>query len=288
LVFPAGFIYGRTALKNRITTRYEIENATGTNVFGEFSYQHDAKGLVALDKENFEIGEQFRSFRTNLNILNQSAAKGWVCLFTSSIPNEGKSFVSSNLALVLAGSGKKVALLEMDLRKPKITPLFGLSATHPGISDYVAGRVPLGKVVQPSKQNPNLHIIGSGSVTEDPSELLESNEVATLISALKENYDYILIDTPPINLVTDAKILARYTNTIFYIIRQGFTYKSLLPFISELRAESLFDNMKIVFNGVEKGKYGYGYSYGNYYYQAGKNPAKKKSSSSLRRLLRRF
>lgn len=288
LVFPAGFIFGRTALKNRITTRYEIENATGTNVFGEFSYQHDAKGLVALDKENFEIGEQFRSFRTNLNILNQSAAKGWVCLFTSSIPNEGKSFVSSNLALVLAGSGKKVALLEMDLRKPKITPLFGLSATHPGISDYVAGRVPLGKIIQHTKHNPNLHIIGSGSVTEDPSELLENNEVSTLISTLKENYDYILIDTPPINLVTDAKILARYSNTIFYIIRQGFTYKSLLPFISELRAESLFGNMKVVFNGVEKGKYGYGYSYGNYYYQAGKNPAKKKSSSGLRRLLRRF
>ncbi len=288
LIVPAGFIYGRNSFNNRIIARKEIEDATGIPVFSEISYSNDASAHVALDKSNMLIGEEFRSLRTNLHYLNTEKKNGWVSLLTSSIASEGKSFVSSNLGLVLAASGKKTIILEMDLRKPKISAIFGLSATHSGISDYLTGHLTIEEIVQNSKLHPKLDIIGSGKPTPEPSELLEREEIDALINTLRLNYDHILIDTPPINLVTDAKILSRVGDVVLYIIRQAFTYKSLLPFIKSLGKEDKFQNMKIIFNSVEKRRYGYGYNYGNEYYQAISPNKKRMKGLEFRNFLKRF
>ena len=268
IILPAGLIYARSALSNKVTTAKEIEEVTGLPILAELSYINISSSLIITGKNNIVISEDFRKLRTNLNLLRDNHEKGWVTLITSSISNEGKSFVSTNLGCFLALSGKKTIILEMDWRRPKISGIFNLSASHPGISDYLANESSIDQIIQKSSVNPNLDLIVSGPLPPNPSELLESNEIESLIQRLRLNYDHIIIDTPPVNLVTDAKILSRYSDTILYIIRQAFTYKSLLTFIKSLSKEGQFVNMKIVFNSIEKGRYGYGDNYGKGYYKA--------------------
>jgi tyrosine-protein kinase Etk/Wzc len=270
LLLPSGFIYSRNRLNNRVVSRAEIEKATGLPVFGELSYAKTASPIIVFDKDNIVVGEEFRTLRTNLHFLKDKAAKGVVTLITSSISAEGKSFVSANLGVVLAVSGKKTIILELDLRKPKISAIFNLSPSHPGLSSYVVDQLPLTEIIQNSNIHPNLDILGSGPLPSDPSELLGMNEIDSLINILRLDYDYIIIDTAPISLVTDAKILSRLSDITLYVIRQAFTYKSLLRFIRDLSKDEQFLKMKIIFNGIQKGRYGYGYSYGNQYYQTAK------------------
>ncbi|MBC7915377.1 MAG: polysaccharide biosynthesis tyrosine autokinase [Pyrinomonadaceae bacterium] len=268
LVLPASFMYGRDKIHNRITNRKEIEDVIGNPILGELSYERSTTPIVALDKSNFVIGEEFRALRTNLHFLHEKKQSGRVTLLTSSIAGEGKSFVSSNLALTLAASSRKTVLLELDLRKPKISEMFKLPHAHPGISNYLNGGSAIEDTIQPSGVNPNLDIIGSGPFPSNPSELLELPEVDILFAWLRANYDDIIVDTPPVNLVTDAMILARITDVTLYVIQQGYTYKSLLPFIKKLFTDQNFPKLKVVFNGIEKGKYGYGRNYGNNYYHS--------------------
>jgi capsular exopolysaccharide synthesis family protein len=268
LVIPASFMYGRDKIHNRITNRKEIEDVIGNPILGELSFEKTRSPIVALDKSNFVIGEEFRTLRTNLHFLHEKKQSGRVTLFTSSIAGEGKSFVSSNLALTLAASSRKTILLELDLRKPKVSEMFRLPHAHPGISNYLNGGSSIEDIIQPSGVHPNLDVIGSGPFPSNPSELLEQPEVDILFAWLRANYDDIIIDTPPVNLVTDAMILARVTDVTLYVINQGYTFKSLLPFIKKMFADQIFPKMKVVFNGIEKGRYGYGRNYGNNYYHA--------------------
>lgn len=284
LLFPTGLIYARSSLSNRITTKKEITDATGIAVLGELSHKVNGNSIISPDSGNIAIGEEFRDLRTNLHFLQENSDKGYVTLVTSSIASEGKSFVSTNLGIVMAASGKKTVILEMDLRRPKISETFGLSQSHPGISTYLIEQIPLKEVIQNSNIHPNLDIIGSGPIPTFPSELLGLEKLDQLISQLRLNYDNIILDTPPINLVTDAKILSRVTDITLYVIRQSFTYKSLLPFIKSLNDDQHFNNMKIVFNNVNKGKYGY--NYGNDYYKKIRGGGSAKSG--LKQFLTRF
>ncbi|HTD99701.1 MAG TPA: polysaccharide biosynthesis tyrosine autokinase [Mucilaginibacter sp.] len=288
LLLPVIFIGSRNKLSSRITTRMEIEDITGGPLFGELTYAKASSTLISLNKSNVVIGEEFRSIRTNLHFLKGKQDDGLVVLVTSSISNEGKSFVSSNLAHVLAISGKKTVILEMDLRKPKIANIFDLSIQKPGIYEYLTGQSPKEEIVQASNVHPNLSVISSGAFTSDPSELLGQDEIDSLIHWLKLNYNYIIIDTPPINLVTDAKILSRLNDVTLYIIRQAYTYKSLLLFIKSLIKEQQFPQMKFIFNGVKKGRYGYGHNYGNEYYKAINKDKKNFLGLSLSEFFKRF
>jgi tyrosine-protein kinase Etk/Wzc len=286
LILPSGFIYTRNSLNNRITTKKEIEAATGIPVFSELSNSDTSSPLITNKKGDIATGEDFRALRTNLHFLRGKSEKGYTILTTSSISSEGKSFVSSNLGIVLAVSGKKTVILEMDLRKPKVSRTFNLSLSNPGISDYLMDNLSVEKIIQNSKVQPNLDIIGCGHLPSDPSELLQLEEIDALINKLRLKYDYIIIDTPPINLVTDAKILSRLSDVILYVTRQAFTYKSLMPFIKSLKEDPLFADMKIILNGVEKGKYGY--NYGDYYYQKIGGSKKKSLKSNIKDFLKRF
>jgi capsular exopolysaccharide synthesis family protein len=284
LLFPTGLIYARNSLSNRITTRKEITDGTGIPVLGELSHKLNGTAIISPDSGNIAIGEEFRDLRTNLHFLQETTDKGYVTLVTSSIASEGKSFVATNLGIVMAASGKKTVILEIDLRRPKISETFGLSQANPGISTYLIEQIPLKEVIQSSNVHPNLDIIGSGPIPAFPSELLGLEKLDQLINQLRLNYDNIILDTPPINLVTDAKILSRVSDITLYVIRQSFTFKSLLPFIKSLNDDQHFNNMKIVFNNVDKGKYGY--NYGNDYYKKIRGGGSAKSG--LKQFLKRF
>jgi len=271
LALPAGFIYGKDSWQNLIINRKEIEEATELPIIAELIYVPDQSKLILENKRPTAIAEQLRTLRTKLNYIHQEKVNGRVTLFTSSVVGEGKSFVSSNMGIHIAASGRKTILINMDLRKPKITEAFSLSANHLGISDYLHGDSTKEEIIQTSNLFPNLDIIGCGTIPENPSELLEKEKLDELIIELKGIYQDIILDSPPVHLVTDALILSRFTDVTFYMIRQGVTKKTELDFINELNRQKALPNIHLVFNGIWREKYGYGYKFDSSYYTAHKS-----------------
>ncbi len=278
LAAPVGLLFARESLVTFITNRYQIEDETGVPIIGELSYQDSGDTIVVTEgRSNFAIGEQFRVLRTNLYHLHGNNDSGRVTLFTSSIGGEGKSFVSANLAVTLAYAARKTIIIEMDLRKPKTSISFGLSPEHPGVGDYLAGKTSkLADLIQPSGI-PGLDVLSCGPILANPSELLEKQKLDELISSLREIYDDIIIDSPPIHLVTDAIIISRVADASLYVVRQGFTSKNELEFISDINSNNRFPKFNIVFNGIKGDKFGYGYSYSNSYYNSYNTKKEKRS-----------
>ncbi|MGI4751454.1 MAG: GumC family protein [Janthinobacterium lividum] len=287
LLLPAGFVYGRNAIKNQIVDKREIESSTNIPVISEINYE-ESNSLKSITSRNGNIfGEQIRELRTKLLHLHQKKATGRVTLFTSSTSAEGKSFIASSLGLAIAASGRKTVILELDLRKPKISKNYDLSQDHLGISDYLTGRVTdIQKIIQPSSVRPELFIIGAGSIPENPSELLENYRMQELIDALKVQFDDVLLDTPPIHLVTDAMIISDMSDVTLYIIRQGYTSKEELDFIKRIAKERRLPKLNIVFNGVQNQKYGNSYHYDNSYYT--QQTEKKSVKTRFKDFLDRF
>ncbi|OKS86395.1 GumC family protein [Mucilaginibacter polytrichastri] len=310
LGLPFMVIYFRNSFTNKITERRDIENALNIPVLGEISYEDLNDDVIVVTNKHHLIGEQFRALRTNLHYAhtNQNASpislsnmpkaslnvvsnhdlnvEGRVTLLTSSVSKEGKSFVSVNLAVSLAATGRKTVIMEMDLRKPKILKIFNLSNSNPGISEFLSSNISVDAIINPSGKIANLDVIGCGQIPTDPSELLEHERLVELISELKDRYDDIIIDTPPLHLVTDAMIIAKLADVSLYIIRQGYTGKNELDFISEIEQTEKLPNMQIVFNGIKKNKYGYGYNYDNSYYNP--DPAKPQFNMAWKQFLSRF
>ncbi|WP_158828561.1 GumC family protein [Mucilaginibacter lacusdianchii] len=314
LGIPFFIIYFRNSFNNKITSRRDIETALSVPILGELSYEEVDRSAIVVNNRHHLIGEQFRTLRTNLNYLHQLSkmkpagmqlnlekgyvsagvndhhinleGKGRVTLLTSSISKEGKSFVSTNLAASLAASGRKTVLLEMDLRKPRVSTVFELPTNHPGISEFLSYNITTDSIIQPSGKVENLDIIGCGQIPEDPSELLEKDRLVEMIADLKERYDDVVIDTPPLHLVTDAMIISRLTDVSLYIVRQGYTGKDELVFIKDVHEAEKLPNMNVVFNGIKKKKYGYGYNYDNSYYNTEKN--KTSARTAFKQFLSRF
>lgn len=267
LILPAGFIFARQAFRNKVLTTKEIEKATTVQVISEIVNKQGVLPIVIASSRNSSpIGEQFRALRTSLSQINNNQERGKVILFTSSISGEGKSFVSSNIAVSLALSGRKTIILELDLRKPKLTNIFKLDTSGPGLGNLLNGEVSKEEVIQQTSQHPNLYAMRAGGAVDNPSELLESKAMADLIDNLRDEYDNILIDSPPLRLVTDAMILAPLSDMTMYLIRQGYTGKEELEFIRQLEDENLLPNLKLIFNGLDNDRYGYGYNYDYSYY----------------------
>lgn len=289
LAAPAGLIYSRDSFDVRITNRKQIEDAVTIPILGELSYQESSTPIViSQGRGKFAIGEQFRVLRTNLYHVHNTNESGRVTLFTSSTGGEGKSFVSANLAVTLAYASRKTVILEMDLRKPKISVTFGLPTDHVGISNYLDGeKLKMEDIIQPSGI-PGLDVIGCGSILPNPSELLERATLDELIVNLRQMYDDVIIDSPPIHLVTDALIIARVADASLYIMRQGHTQKAELDFINEIKSEKRFPKLNIIFNGIKRDKYGYGYNYDNSYYNSYTEKRKHTVGSMVKKFFSRF
>ena len=276
LVFPVVRIYILELMNDKITTREDITKLSSIPILGEISHSKTHENIVALDSRS-AIAEQFRALRTNLNFfINKNDER--VILLTSSMSGEGKSFITMNLASVLALSGKKVLIMELDLRKPKISNYLGFDNSN-GFSNYIISpNTEISSIIAPSYINENLFIISSGPIPPNPTELILDSRTDDLMLKLRKEFDYILVDAPPIGLVTDAQLMDRFCDMSVYIVRQNFTFKEQLKIANELYKNKKIKKLSIVVNDiiVKAGygySYGYGYGYGYGYYQ--ENEGKK-------------
>jgi capsular exopolysaccharide synthesis family protein len=223
---------------------------------------HTKDPIAISEGKKTVIAEQFRALRTNLAFMGLNEDQKTL-LVTSSISGEGKSFIAMNLAMSLTLNDKKVALMEMDLRKPKLSKYFGLSR-DPGITNYLIGKATIGEIIK-TTEYPNLYVVSSGPIPPNPTELISSEKFKEMVGILKEKFDYLIIDSTPIGLVTDSQLLGPYADTTIYIVRHNLTPKVYLRLINDLYLQKKFKNMSIVFNGLKRRGFSflsYGYSYG--------------------------
>ncbi|RYX99934.1 polysaccharide biosynthesis tyrosine autokinase [bacterium] len=263
---PAGIIYGRGLLSNKITSVDDITDTINIPVVAELPYQKIDDYIAIKGGNTNVVSEQLRALRIKLFHLHNGKETGRVTLLTSSVPGEGKSFVSINLGTALAFAYKKTVILELDMRRPKIAKSLDVSNQHKGISEYLYGKASKEEIIQRSPTVENLDVITCGAMINNPSESLEKEELKDLILWLRNNYDDVIIDSPPIHLVPDAAILSRLSDITLYLVRQGVTEKDELNFIQQLDEQAQLHNINIIFNGIERMKYGYGYRYNEGYY----------------------
>ena len=193
-----------------------------------------------------------------------------VVMFTSTHPTEGKSFLASNIAVSLSYTGKKIILVGLDVRKPQLYKVFNFARKNIGVTDYLTNpkEYQLDTLIRHLDQYPNLDLLHSGTIPPNPTELLMRERLGILIDELKKRYDYIILDTAPIGLVTDTALIGRYADICVYVCRSGVTLKSSFEYINQLKAEKDFPKIASVVNGVQivKTKHGYGrYGYGKQY-----------------------
>jgi tyrosine-protein kinase Etk/Wzc len=248
---------------NKILFRSEIDNLTEFPVLGEISYLKK-NGDDETKKET--VTQQFFQIITTLGLFNKNNSRKKI-LITSSIPGEGKSFISKTLAITLGEAGKKVVLVDLDLRNPTISHNFSYAKDH-GITDFLTGGKEASEVISPTKYK-NIFIVGVGDLHSNYTSLLSTNRLETFFSFLEQSFDFIIIDTAPIDPVTDALILSQYIDTTLFVVRHAFTPKSLFQFQNKKKNLHSLKTAGIIFNGVKlrgflKG-YGYGYDYGNEY-----------------------
>nr|MBA4167659.1 polysaccharide biosynthesis tyrosine autokinase [Chitinophagaceae bacterium] len=277
-----GIVALKEGMNRNILFRSEIENFTSIPVIGEIIEDGSSEPIViSHDRKNF-IAEQFRQIRTSLSYLGISSRKKKV-LVTSSIPGEGKSFVAANLAISLALTDKKVVLLEIDLRKPKLSEIFGIKANSPGISNYFIGEKEADEIIKRTDINPNLFIISAGPIPPNPSELILNGKIQELLAYLENAFDYIVIDTAPVTPVTDAYLLSQFCDATLFVVRHGYTPRIYLQMLEENNKVRGLKNLALIFNGVKsrgigKGGYGNGYGYG---YGVGYEDASVKKRKSI-------
>jgi capsular exopolysaccharide synthesis family protein len=268
LLIPISVMAGRDMLNNRIVRRTEVEEQTNVPILGEVVKKRQAESLVVGNQSQSIIAEQIRTLRTNLQFLRESRDGSQVLLFTSSISGEGKSFVSLNLGASLALVGKRTVILEMDLRKPRLRSSLNDMANGMGLSNYLSGEVELDEVVKPIPERDDYFIITSGPIPPNPAELLSGPRLEKLILELRDQFDYVIIDAPPIGLVTDAQIIAPFSDATMFIVRHDVTPKNSIKMVETLYQEKRFNKLNIILNGVGDGEdqyYSYGYNSKGYY-----------------------
>jgi tyrosine-protein kinase Etk/Wzc len=264
LALGIGVIYLKDVLNRTVQERSDIEKYTGIPFLGEVVYDRSKSPIVISEGKRSFIAEQFRQLRTSLSYMgiNETHKK---ILITSSISGEGKSFIATNLGISLALMGKKVIMIELDLRKPKLSSQFNISHTT-GISNFLIGKAEAKEIIK-STGYENLSIIPSGPIPPNPSELISNGRLQELLVYLETRFDYIFIDTAPINPVTDAFILSPFADVTLFVIRDDYTPKM---FIQKLEQRSVNGSLKspaIIYNGIKGkgigryGSYGYGYGY---------------------------
>ncbi|HNQ62075.1 MAG TPA: polysaccharide biosynthesis tyrosine autokinase [Bacteroidia bacterium] len=272
----------RGYLKNTISNRDDVEKLTKIPIIGVVGHLSDGERLIVAKKPKSSIAEAFRSIRANLMFFGL-ADQHKIVMITSSVGGEGKSFSTLNLATVLSLQNHKVIIVGMDLRKPQLVQDLGIS-NDKGVSTYLIGKIALDEVI--CKTNiENLDIIPSGPVPPNPAELLAKKENKELLEKLKHRYDYIIIDTPPVGIVSDAMMLMNYADINVFILRENYSKKQYIKTINEYYTQGKVKNLCILLNDAGLNQhygYGYGYSYG--YHGYGYYDEEKRKTGFFRKL----
>ncbi len=270
LLIPSLLIFIRKLFKTTIGNKEEISKLTNIPILGAIGHAPKADNLVVHHRPKSGIAESFRSVRTNLQFLGSQGGNK-VILITSSVGGEGKSFVTINLACVFAMQNYKVVIVGVDLRKPKLFQDFDLK-NDKGVSSFLIGQNSLDDIIQHTPIQ-NLDLIPSGPVPPNPAELVSKKEMAILLNELQSRYDYIIVDTPPLGIVSDAMILMKHSHINAYIVRENYTRKEHIENLDQYFEEGKFNNLSIIlndsgFSSTYGSSYGYTYGYhtGNGYY----------------------
>lgn len=271
---PVGVIYLIGLTKFKIEGRADVEKLTSLLVVGDIPLADEKTGSIAVfENQNNLMSETFRNVRTNLQFMLENGKN--VILVTSTISGEGKSFISANLAISLSLLGKKVVIVGLDIRKPGLNKVFNIPKKEHGITQYLTNTTAnLMDFVQPSDINKNLFILPGGTVPPNPTELLARGGLEKAIETLKANFDYVILDTAPVGMVTDTLLIGRVADLSVYVCRADYTHKAEFTLINELAENNKLPNLCIAINGLDLNsrKYGYYYGYGKYgkYYGYGK------------------
>lgn len=270
---PVGLIYLIGLTKFKIEGRADIEKLTSLPVIGDIPLADEKNSIAVFENQNNLMSETFRNVRTNLQFMLENGKN--VILVTSTISGEGKSFVSANLAISLSLLGKKVVIVGLDIRKPGLNKVFNIPKKEHGITQFLTNpTINLMDLVQSSDINKNLYILPGGTVPPNPTELLAREGLEKAIETLKQNFDYVILDTAPVGMVTDTLLIGRVADLSVYVCRADYTRKAEFTLINELAENNKLPNLCIAINGLDlqKKKYGYYYGYGKYgkYYGYGK------------------
>ena len=299
-LIPLMFLLGFHYMNNRIMDQIQLKNSLRIPLLGTIGYSTKDTNMLVAEHPKAIVSESFRSLRSALFYLS-SEKKCKRILVTSSVSGEGKTFVSLNLATALALSGKRTCLIGMDLRKPKISEYVGVH-NKIGLSSLLVDKATMEEVIIATKYE-NLYMVPSGPVPPNPAELLLKDKMSDFLKYLEKDFDVVIMDTPPIGLVSETMDLLRFSDVNLFIVRQDYTHKRYLLMINDLYANDQIRNFYAVFNGLKSGgdvydfggyNYGYGYNYsymkknkytGNYY---DNDDEIKRPSEWLSKLLAKF
>ena len=271
---PVGVIFLIGLTKFKIEGRGDVEKLTRLPIVGDVPLTAEKTGSIAVfENQNNLMSETFRNVRTNLQFMLGNGQK--VILVTSTVSGEGKSFISANLAISLSLLGKKVIIVGLDIRKPGLNKVFNLPRKEQGITQYLSNpENNLMDFVQLSDVSKSLYILPGGTVPPNPTELLARDGLDKAIETLKKKFDYVILDTAPVGMVTDTLLIGRVADLSVYVCRADYTRKAEFTLINELAENNKLPNLCTVINGLDlqKKKYGYYYGYGKYgkYYGYGK------------------
>jgi len=263
LLVPLVLVFFIFFISNSIQNIDDIVSVTQLPLIGIVGIKHSETNLSVFERPKSALSESFRAIRSSLQFLykKQSIEGTKTLMLTSSVSGEGKTFCSINIATVFALSEKKTIILGLDLRKPKIFDDFNIK-NDVGAVNYLIGQKKLEDVIQQT-HIPYLDVITSGPIPPNPSELILGETMKEMILELKKNYEYIILDTPPVGLVSDALELSQFCDVTLYVVRQNFTKKEMLTLLNNRSKRGELNNVSIIFNGYEnKAKYGVGYGYG--------------------------
>jgi capsular exopolysaccharide synthesis family protein len=277
ILIPLIFVFIIFFINNSIQNPDDISKLTQIPLIGVVGYNKDSVNLAVFEKPKSALSESFRTIRSSLQFLykKQRVSGAKTLMITSSVSGEGKTFCSINIATVFALSEKKTVIIGLDLRKPRLADEFNLTSNI-GVVNYLIKQKSLDEITH-STQIPNLDVILSGPIPPNPSELILSEAMKELIDELKQKYDYIILDTPPVGLVSDSLELAQYADVTLYIVRQNYTKKDMITLLNNRIKRGELSNASIVLNGYEnKAKYGSGYGYGYGAYSNGYHEEEQK------------
>ena len=274
LLFPAAALSLIDFLNNKVIDKKDVIRKTKVPVIGYISHSDSKNEIPVVEKPASSLSESFRSIRTALKYYVKEN-KVVVIAVSSTITAEGKTFISINLAAIIAMLGKKVLLIGLDLRKPRINRVFEFDDS-PGMSTYLSGNCAYEEIIKKTQVG-NLFYAPSGPVPPNPAELIETDQMKKFMQRAKKEYDFIIFDTPPVAIVTDALLLAEYADINLFIVRQRYTSLNTIDLIEQLNIHGELKNMAIVLNDISVSGYygygirygymsGYGYSYGTSYY----------------------
>ncbi|PSL31953.1 GumC family protein [Chitinophaga ginsengisoli] len=272
LVLCTVYVYIKYFLNNKVLDKSEIEQAFGRPVMAEI-YQDETQGKDMSLHNRSILLEQIFNLRTNLRFLLSEHNSSATIMITSSISGEGKTFMTAHLGNALTVNNKKVVLLELDLRKPKLSRSLGLD-NQVGVTSYMVESKTIDEIIKKVPGTEGLHLISSGPIPPNPVELIESNRMKALLETLKQRFDYIIIDTAPIGIVSDSKSLAPYVDCTLFMVRYNFTLKSKMTAVAENVRESFFRKTGVIFNGIEQDSFYPYYYYDHYSYAENGNKTK--------------